>query len=291
MNDAGERGALVLLDEAPIADVLEPPAGDVGERPSPWCTGRGCSPGRGSRWNSHRQEWDPEPACTGRGQDDEEQLDESTSVSRGTGLRRRGGIKAFEGCPNWPAGDRQQGHAEYSLVKLMCSHPSGEMWARNSAGIEGRHAGADGVGGGRRVRQAAPATRPRPSPFTRGTSAPRVAGSVAASSAAGGARGWERTSRCCRSPAACRTTSPIAWISGRGTTEAPGIRPGARVGRVGRRRCLRLQARGQIRRQEPQADPAQATGHRHFTFVGCATSWSRSLGPPALSRSGAPRRD
>ena len=30
MDDGGERGALVLLDEAPIADVLEPPVGDVG---------------------------------------------------------------------------------------------------------------------------------------------------------------------------------------------------------------------------------------------------------------------
>ena len=30
MDDAGERGALVLLDEAPIADVLEPPVGDGG---------------------------------------------------------------------------------------------------------------------------------------------------------------------------------------------------------------------------------------------------------------------
>ena len=30
MDDAGERGALVLLDEPPIADVLEPPVGDVG---------------------------------------------------------------------------------------------------------------------------------------------------------------------------------------------------------------------------------------------------------------------
>ena len=30
MDNAGERGALVLLDEAPIADVLEPPVGDGG---------------------------------------------------------------------------------------------------------------------------------------------------------------------------------------------------------------------------------------------------------------------
>ena len=30
MDDGGERGALVLLDETPIADVLEPPVGDVG---------------------------------------------------------------------------------------------------------------------------------------------------------------------------------------------------------------------------------------------------------------------
>jgi len=30
VDDGGERGALVLLDEAPVADVLEPPVGDVG---------------------------------------------------------------------------------------------------------------------------------------------------------------------------------------------------------------------------------------------------------------------
>ena len=30
MDDGGERGPLVLLDETPIADVLEPPVGDVG---------------------------------------------------------------------------------------------------------------------------------------------------------------------------------------------------------------------------------------------------------------------
>ena len=30
MDDAGERRALVLLDEAPIADVLQPPVGDRG---------------------------------------------------------------------------------------------------------------------------------------------------------------------------------------------------------------------------------------------------------------------
>ena len=30
MDDGGERGALVLLDETPVADVLEPPVGDVG---------------------------------------------------------------------------------------------------------------------------------------------------------------------------------------------------------------------------------------------------------------------
>ena len=30
MDDGGERRALVLLDETPIADVLEPPVGDVG---------------------------------------------------------------------------------------------------------------------------------------------------------------------------------------------------------------------------------------------------------------------
>ena len=29
-DDGGERGALILLDEASIADVLEPPVGDVG---------------------------------------------------------------------------------------------------------------------------------------------------------------------------------------------------------------------------------------------------------------------
>ena len=30
VDDGGERGALVLLDETPIADVLEPPVGDAG---------------------------------------------------------------------------------------------------------------------------------------------------------------------------------------------------------------------------------------------------------------------
>ena len=30
VDDGGERGPLVLLDETPIADVLEPPVGDVG---------------------------------------------------------------------------------------------------------------------------------------------------------------------------------------------------------------------------------------------------------------------
>ena len=30
MDDGGERGALVLLDETPVADVLEPSVGDVG---------------------------------------------------------------------------------------------------------------------------------------------------------------------------------------------------------------------------------------------------------------------
>ena len=30
VDDGGERGALVLLDETPVADVLEPSVGDVG---------------------------------------------------------------------------------------------------------------------------------------------------------------------------------------------------------------------------------------------------------------------